>query len=364
MCKQMTGLMTVLLAFTVVCPAQAGDIEYTDAGADHLWSNPENWKDAGGPPTVASDGAAFKNQDTKVVIADGVDAVCKGFMLGMYGVTSEAEISGGTLTCNWMDVGRVNQKGGQGYLLVTGGQVNVNGGVGVPTQFKTAVDPEKIGVGHIDLFGGIISAGDFWLGNHQTEQAHKVGGIGTMDITEGTLIVNGDKTVAFQAWIDNGWITAYAGTGTVAMDFDVTNPGKTTVTAVNTGAPMIEKAGSPYPADGAVDVLLDTVLSWIADPSATQQFVYLLATPADPNAAPAYDLSRVALATDVVEGEGVYVPAALNEEGVLSPVELSYDTTYLWAVDQGIDGAQPYDPNVIQGDTWTFTTVPDPNAGE
>jgi len=360
----MTRLMTVLLVLTLVCTANAADIRFTDAGADHLWTNPENWKDAAGPPLAATDGAKFDVDGTKVVIAEGVEAVCKGFMFGMYGKVNEAEISGGSLTCNWMDVGRVNQNGGQGYLLVTGGQVTVNGGLGVPNQFTSAVDPDKIGVGHIDLFGGTISAVNFWLGNHQTAQAHAVGGIGTMDITEGTLIVNGDKTAAIQEWIDNGWITAYAGTGTVALDYDVTTPGKTTLTGVNTGAPLIDKADTPYPADGAVDLPLDTVLSWTADPAATQHFVYLLATPADPSSPPAYALSRVALATEVVDGEGAFVPMALDEEGVLAPVELDYDTTYLWAVDLGVDGSQPYDSNTVKGDTWTFTTVSDPDAGQ
>ena len=353
MCERMTRLMTVLLVLSVVCTVHAADIRFTDAGADHLWTNPDNWKDAAGPPLAATDGAKFDVDDTKVVITEGVEAECKGFMLGMYGKSNGAEISGGSLTCNWLDVGRANQNGGQGHLLVTGGQVTVKGGLGVPNQFTTAVDPEKIGIGHIDLFGGTISAVTFWLGNHQTAQPHATGGIGTMDITEGALIVNGDQTAAFQEWIDYGWITAYAGTGTVAVDFDVTTPGKTTVTALNTGAAPIAKAGTPYPEDGTVDVQLDTVLSWTADPDATQHFVYLLATPADPAAPPAYALSRVALATDVVDGEGVF-----------TPVELKYDTTYLWTIDLGVDGSQPYDPNTVRGDTWTFTTITDPDAGQ
>ncbi|MHC4206070.1 MAG: LamG-like jellyroll fold domain-containing protein [Planctomycetota bacterium] len=116
---------------------------------------------------------------------------------------------------------------------------------------------------------------------------------------------------------------------------------------------VVEKAGTPYPADGAVDVLLDTVLSWTADPAATQHFVYLLATPADPNAAPAYALSRVELATDVNDVGGTFAPAELN-----------YDTTYMWAVDLGVDGSQPYDLETIKGDTWTFTTISDPNTVE
>jgi len=167
MCGRITCLMAVLLVLGWVCVANAADIQFTDAGADHLWTNPENWKDAAGPPLTATDGAACKLADTIVEITEGMDAVCKGFMLGMYGVTNGGEVSGGSLTCNWLNVGRINQKGGNGYLLVTGGQITVNGTLGVPHQFNTAVDPEKIGVGHIDLFGGTIIADNFVLGSHQ-----------------------------------------------------------------------------------------------------------------------------------------------------------------------------------------------------
>ena len=48
-------------------------------------------------------------------IDTGTSAECKGFMLGMYGKTNAAEISGGSLSCNWIDVGRANQNGGSAH---------------------------------------------------------------------------------------------------------------------------------------------------------------------------------------------------------------------------------------------------------
>ena len=37
---------------------------------------------------------------------------------------------------------------------------------------------------------------------------------GRLDITAGTLIVNGDATYNINGYMNNGWITAYGGSGT------------------------------------------------------------------------------------------------------------------------------------------------------
>jgi hypothetical protein len=53
-----------------------------------------------------------------------------------------------------------------------------------------------------------------------------------MDVTGGTLIVTGDQTLKIQGYIDSLWIKAYGGLGTVLMDYNVSNIGKTTLTAI------------------------------------------------------------------------------------------------------------------------------------
>jgi hypothetical protein len=53
-----------------------------------------------------------------------------------------------------------------------------------------------------------------------------------MDVTGGTLIVTGDQTLKIQGYIDSLWIKAYGGAGTLQMDYDVRNAGKTTLTAI------------------------------------------------------------------------------------------------------------------------------------
>jgi len=336
MCGRTTCLMAVLLALGWVCVANAADIQFTDAGADHLWTNPENWKDAAGPPLTATDGAACKLPDTIVEITEGMNAVCKGFMLGMSGVTNGAEVSGGSLTCNWLHVGRVNQKGGNGYLLVTGGQITVNGKLGVPHQFNTAVDPEKIGVGHIDLLGGYIIADNFVLGNHQVGLN---GGIGTMDITEGALYVVGDKTAEIRAWIDNGWITAYGGNGEFDLDYDVRYPGETSLTAFISE----NRAQMPSPETNSVDVRPEVTLSW--SPGDNVQAVN------------GHDLYFGTAFDDVNDATRTNHPNVehynLNATS-FGPLSLDLNQTYYWRVDQ-LNDAHP--DKIWKGYLWNFTTI-------
>jgi len=374
MCKKLKKLICLVsfvlaLGFAGSANAQAPkNCQYTDEGADHLWTTPENWActnpNGPGPPNSFDTTAQCKIDGTICQITDGMDVVCKAFHIARDGCTNEAEISGGTLTYTEGLIIGVGRNGGYGYLKVTGGEIN-GGWLQIPRQFaEQAGQPYEWVVGHLDLFGGTLSCNNLMMGDRVTTDAIG-GGTGTIDITEGTLIVKPDETIDTNAlltniegFIDNGWITAYGGFGTLNLDVDITNGYKITLTATS-GALATE----PYPADGAVDVPLDTVLSWkspadsdnpdLPDPAITQHFVYLLATPADPNADPAYALSRVALATEVTDGVGTFVPE-----------KLEYNITYLWAVDLGINGSQPYDPNTLKGVTWRFTTMADPNAVE
>ena len=43
----------------------------------------------------------------------------------MYGSNNSAEVAGGTLACDWLDIGRSNQNGGNGTLTITSGSVTV-----------------------------------------------------------------------------------------------------------------------------------------------------------------------------------------------------------------------------------------------
>ena len=317
----------------------AADIHFTDAGADHLWTNPENWKDAAGPPTSPDDGAAFNRPETTVHITEGMTAVCKGFMLGMYGKSNQAEISGGSLTCNWLDVGRVNQHGGQGTLRVTGGEITVNGTLNVPNQFVSAVDPEKIGVGHIDLLGGFIVAGNLNLGNHQTAQPHAKGGIGTINITEGGLYVAGDKTTAIRDWISKGWITAYDGSGEFELDYDVRFPGETSLTAFKSE----DRAQRPSPANNATDVPSEVTLTWLAGSHAQAVNGHVL-----------YIGTNIDDVNDATGDTHPNVEVHTLSDPTLGPLSLDLNKTYYWRVDQ-VNSSHP--EKSWKGYVWNFSVA-------
>ena len=328
MWKKLICLVSFVLVLGMVSNANAYDYKFRDGGADHLWTNPDNWADAGnlppGPPNSSSDGAGSDRDGTKLEITDGMTALCKGFMLGMYGAINEAEISGGTLTCTWLGVGRVNQNGGNGYLKVTGGEISVSGSLMIPNQFNSAVDPNRIGVGHVDLFGGTLAAGNITIGNRQVGGG---GGVGSMDITAGTLIINGNKLSKVQGYIDNGWITAYKdkknrSQGTLHLDYDITNEGKTTLKATS--------ALNPYPADGGNTTPGTVELSWtMPDPN----------VPGQPVQVDVYFTDDYAALYSFTDPAAIQVVSKQDVNSVV--VQTQPKTKYYWAVDAYLGGDDP-----------------------
>jgi len=106
---------------------------------------------------------------------------------------------------------------GTGRLNMTGGVVSVADA----NALEIGLDGSK---GWVDLLGGTIMAGDLTMGAADSG----------LNITEGTLILNGDKRENVLGLIGAGLITAYGGTSGAECqyDYDVLNPGKTTVTAI------------------------------------------------------------------------------------------------------------------------------------
>jgi len=70
--------------------------------------------------------------------------------------------------------------------------------------------------GHFQLDGGTVHASDFRLNNAPTD-----GTQGTMDITMGKLILEGDLTsdATLQGYIDDGYLTGYGGDGSVVVNY-------------------------------------------------------------------------------------------------------------------------------------------------
>jgi hypothetical protein len=237
MSKKLIYLISFVLVLGSVSNAE--DIQWTDLGADHLWRTPENW-DLGRVPTLADEvridvpAAAAPNGP---VIQDGIDAKAKGILteapgeptLTMTGGILEVaewiwygdgadsfgiwDMSGGTVTvANEFELG---WDGGAGTLTMTGGTINAG----------EAVIPTGSGAfGELYLHGGTY--------NVTKADGLSVKENGLIDITEGTLVLEGDDMAKINDLIAAGLITAYGGNGKFELDFDGRNPGKTMLTAI------------------------------------------------------------------------------------------------------------------------------------
>jgi len=249
--------LIVLASFVLLLGSvsNAEDIQWVGGGADNLWSTPENW-DLGRIPTMDDEvridvpAAAAPNGP---VIQDGIDAKAKGVFteaageptLTITGGTLEVaewiwwgdgadsfamlDMSGGTLSVT--DEFELGWGGGAGTLTITGGTINAGEAV-VPT-----------GSGAFGLL--YLNGGTY---NVTKPGGLEVNAAGMIDITEGTLVLEGDDTVKVNDLIAAGQITAYGGAGQINVDFNLSNPGKTTITAIESVVFLFDDFES-YPAD-------------------------------------------------------------------------------------------------------------------
>jgi len=169
-----------------------------------------------------------------------------GFVIANYytNTTGTVNMTGGTLTVHadiasgnwWMQmftigdggVGTFNMDGGavtvdedmylayhrndgnSGFLNMTGGTIDVGGTIMLS---KSSSISSKI-----QLDGGIITAGNLLMTAN-----------GSLDLAGGTMILDEDRTGRVQEYIDVGLITGYGVQGAVIVDYNDTNPGKTTI---------------------------------------------------------------------------------------------------------------------------------------
>jgi hypothetical protein len=197
--------------------------------------------------------------------------------------------------------------------------IQMNGGeFSIPNTLTLNVDPGCRG--HIQLDGGLMTTGGFIIGNE-----------GTVDLNGGSLVVEGDVTAEIDGYVKQGKITS--GNGTIAavrMDYNVTNPGKTTVSSA--GLPFA-RVSNPRP--GATDVSRHVVLSWTPG-------IY----------APPINGHKVYISdnfNDVNEG----ISGITQDANSYAPGRLDFGTTYYWRVDE-VNG--PPDYTVYEGKVWSFTT--------
>jgi hypothetical protein len=115
--------------------------------------------------------------------------------------------------------------GGSAALNVSGGTLTCLGSIELEGAYGSMT---------VNLSGGVVSCASF-----------NPNGPYSMDICGGTLIIDGDVTADIQADIDAGYILACGSAGTIIYDYDVRNPGKTTVTAALDGVVDIKPGSCP-----------------------------------------------------------------------------------------------------------------------
>jgi len=230
------ALGTSVYGATVWDPASNG-ITPPDVGN---WGTAANW--TAGLPTTADKVQFYKTDTAECQVTDA--QVCLHIVQGDNGAADAGVIrvmSGGTLTTGttWTGIGYNRQAktiveaggvinfgghlwvgqnaGGIGTLELTGGTVSVTG------NFSLGWNG---GTGYADIKSGVLDLA-YWA------QADAIKGDSHMDIEAGSVVIGGtDQTGNVADFVAAGKITAYGGTGTVVYDYGATNPGKTTIRAI------------------------------------------------------------------------------------------------------------------------------------
>ena len=323
MCEKVVYSVVFILVLGLVGNVSA-DIQFPDTSGDHLWSTPENWA-TGALPTL-NDGYLRLFTLPGPIIMAGESYVVNGIHLGNTGdVAGALTLRGGTLevlgalNCGFKGPGTVNM---------------IDGTLLIPNTLKIARDPGA--VGHINLDGGTISANNFLM--REKEDA-----VGTMDVGGGVLTINGDQTSLVQGYIDDGWITAYDGDGTLNVEYNVANPGLTTLTAIH--------KLNPSPANRTIVSPGDVELSWtLPDPS----------VPGQPVLVDVYLTDDFDALYNFTDPEAISVVSQQNVSSIVVPTQTK--TRYYWAVDTYVGS----DNDPILGPIFSFVADNAPplvNAG-
>jgi|GEM_PF-6005623 len=190
----------------------SADVVYNNASEDGLWGTPENWANGEIPNIDIGYVRIFMDPSSTIVPNDAF--VISGIHLGNDNGAQAGQFTmvGGTLTVETINCGYK----GTGTIDMIDGTIILSG--------TLKIARETTAIGHINLDGGTIATNNFLM--REKEDA-----VGTMDVGGGMLTIDGDETSLVQGYTDNDWITAYKGKGTLQWDYNVTNPGLTTLTA-------------------------------------------------------------------------------------------------------------------------------------
>ncbi len=384
--------LVILLNMASVSSAVNANITWDNGGGDGNWNTGTNWS-TDAVPNTTSDYARI-NMATGPVFSGQTATAWRIYLEGAGNGT--ITMDGGSLTLNNY-LYMANTATDRGTLTVNSGTITItghlycgvlgtatlnmsDGAINLSGTFYVARDANSVAT--VNLSGGTITC------NALSVRTNSSTANGTINITgAGTLIIAGDVNATITPYINNGWIKAYNGVGTVMKDYNITTPGKTTVWAT-----ISDKAIIPSPANSAANVAVNgTNLIWRPGFGAVSHDVYLgtdfndvnnanrllgdlngngavdkndmlllaeywLDDPAgtepyagvnDDNNVDFFDYAL--LAQDWMNSAGL-VFKGNQDANSFSPGTLAFGTTYYWRIDE-VSG-----PNTAKGDVWLFTT--------
>ncbi len=317
MIKKMIYFVSVISVLALVGNVSA-DVTWSNGSEDGRWSTGENWA-TGAIPVVNVDGYARIFLDPGPTIYAGESFEVDGIHLANSGTEGTLTMRGGELfvrggfNCGWR---------GQGTINMLDGTLTIDGGT-----FKIARDPGS--VGHVSLKGGVLQGGAM---NMREKLAQDPNILGTISVDGGVMIMNGNDTEQIQGYIDSGWITAYDGVGTLSLEYNIENPGQTTLSATH---PL-----NPGPANRSITPPGQVELSWtLADPC----------DPGQPVAVDVYITDSLDALLDFSDPDSMIVVSQQVASSVVVPTQTK--TKYYWAVDSYIGS----DNDPVLGPIFSFT---------
>ena len=363
MSRKSIYLACFVLVLGVAGSAPAEDFRWDNSSGDSLWRTAENWNLNKLPGQNDALYVDWLRDPTEVIIDADTDAKCNSITLSNDSVyrqdfvhlhmtggtfiignfirigreeTGMFTLDAGEVTCYAFQLGRKDPSKGVAYI--NGGTVTVETNTRVPRGGSQGSE--------LHLNGGILYTGGLVMNDPDDPLS---GTNGWTDITEGVMVLTNeeDQTEKIKEYVTNGWLTAYGvksgelledgRLAMVEMDYDVTNPGMTTVWAT-VSDPV--QARDPKPQDGAiVQLALTKGMSWTPGANAVRHDVYF---GTDEEAVTNADTSDTA---------GIY-QGRKDVSGYVLPEALEWGGTYYWRIDE-IEA----DDTVRAGPVWSFTVA-------
>ncbi|MHC4500309.1 MAG: hypothetical protein ACYS21_14485, partial [Planctomycetota bacterium] len=274
---------------------------------------------------------------TSIVYSDDWLSIMLAFVPDGTGVINQ---SGGTITCD-------NYDGEGGYLGISGWNYwDPSAGSGVGTFTMTGGEfycyhmdvpesdvPDPNAKGFLNMYGGTfyttadVDWTEFWMGMPGDWPDARV------DITDGVIQINTYELDWIETYIAEGKITAFGGVAPRAelyKDYNITNPGKTTVQAIST---ELTQAWRPRPLPGQ-GIDFRPTLTWAPGDEVqpvNEHIVY-------------FSTDRAA----VINGTA---PNTIRDVNDYTAPILDWTTDYFWRVDE------TNDPCLWPGVVWSFKTA-------